>query len=117
MAWDKNRTYAPFYEDGDMTYYGPDSITKDTLDIIYTNGEYQPHNSYVTYRQFHNVPLKLRISSVGEFIWFRDDANHSYPMFPHEFNRILDIEPFAGVVDGKWSVEKHGQRYGIILVN
>lgn len=117
MAWDKNRSYAPFYADGSMVNYGPHSITKDMLDIIYANGEYQPHNAHFSYRPFHNVQLKLRLASVGETVWLKDDANHEYPMFAHEFNRILNIGRFSGVVEGEWSVEKHGQIYGLILVN
>lgn len=123
MAWNKNKPYAPFYANGDMSNYGHDPITKADLDIIYANGGYQPRKQSLTYnpsfiyRPFKNVHLKLHLVSVGEPIWLKDEENHEYPMFQEEFNRILHIGRFSGTVEGEWSVEKRGQHYGIILMN
>ena len=139
MAWDKDRPYAPFWNDkdyrasmfGSMDNYGDGSdITFDNIDTIYEDGEYVPSKhdlhgnvvpSFYAYRPFREVELELAFvryepRRANGIFWWEDGDGREYPMFAREVNRLLNLGIFERIIGGRWSAQKLGLDYGVRLV-
>lgn len=125
MAWDKDRPYMPVNDNGSTMLYAKwlNPSKKDIAQIYETGGcefvdKYGHKDRFIPFKE---VRLKLRPTclchgrSLSGIEW--RDENDYYYMFADAFNALNHkYHEYAVPIDGYWSAEKRGEKYGIRLV-
>lgn len=124
MAWDKDRPYMPVGENGRPESYADVNPSKSDIDRIYETGGCEVVGRWGSQRfvPFRDVRLKLRPiylyggrSALG-MIWV-DESGNKYCMFAESFEKLnKEHSEYKVPIDGYWSAEKRGQKYGMRLV-
>ena len=126
MAKEKAPLLDPYDERGGLLRYTMREVGKDCLpeDIVCKNwkGEYTYHVEGIFWRP--RVPFRDTLKFVDLYdgrsalgvIWENTDGAR-FPMFAKDFRDLLARGRFTTVsVSGLWLVRKHGENYGVTLL-
>ena len=106
MAITSEVRQAPFKKDGGLWNFPP--IQKDNL-VWEDIEEWDAELKMVGYN---------RGRSAAFFLWVDIEDNTSYPMFLTDMSEAIQKSVIAhGTIDGRWTVVKRGQNYGIKLIS